>query len=369
MIQKIAAVLFGAILFLVSFSPIAAQQNTDFGLEISANQSSSPQILTGDLVEITEPVTAELYVLADRVVIDTQLEQDVLILARQVELQGQILADVRILAQTVQINGEVLGTVSALAQRVTQLDQSFIASSILAMAQEVVIDGEVGQGVVLAANRVVIGGVVDGITSVHADRLQVTADAELESLNGKVVQSPEISDLAIISPEDIELVIEPNQNNWFGEILRKIILFLGFTLLAVVVRFLIPKLGPALSGATLKRPLLSLMFGLIGILVTPPLVLLAAISILGLPVALLGLCLVFVTIIISPVAIAIIWGEWIAQLIGAKKLKSWHKQSLGAALLVVVWLLPSIISVLAWIFGLASVVGSIVVLAVNRWKL
>jgi hypothetical protein len=134
-----------------------------------------------------------------------------------------------------------------------------------------------------------------------------------------------------------------------GFLVMKVLMFLGFIALAVViVSFLIRQIG-AISSKVEKQWLKSILWGILGYILICPIAILLAITIVGIPLIVIEAVLVSMALIMGYISAA--------QLIGKKFTKAIKKPNqpmiveviLGLALLFLIELVPVVGAIIKWL--------------------
>ncbi|MCU4926010.1 polymer-forming cytoskeletal protein [Halobacteria archaeon AArc-dxtr1] len=239
--------------------------------------------------------------------------------AGNVYVEGTVTGDVSAVAGNVYVDGEVQGDLSALAGNIEI--SGTVAGDVEGAAGNVVLgeDGAVGGEFSVGAGTVVVDGTIGGDATIGAETIQLGETAAIEgdlrydgSLEGDtgVVAGETIQDSTIGT--DVAPVLDPLFSVVFAIYALLLNLLLGAALLVLFPRFS-TSVADRVAGSPLKSGLVGL-----GLLVGVPILLaLIAITILGIPIALIG-------------ALAFALVVWVGIVYGRFAVAAWLLSRLGA---------------------------------------
>lgn len=281
------------------------------------------EMLTGDEVIVAAPVSGDLYIIGSDVLIEAAVDGDVLAAGGRVQINGPVTGSVHVAAGDVIIHGDVGG-------------------SIMATGSTVIVTGQVGHALRAAASEVLITN-----ASIDGDVVIASADLTLSSssvVNGEIIMRVGTADLAgemngglrgsastlrirgaINAPSDIrvnslrfmdgavvtqpfayssdhEMLVDGGttitghvtrtvpQHRSFGETIGRSLLFALFRFgWGLATGWLLLKYVPqtviGVSETLRLAPGRSLLWGLLGLIGAPLVAIVAAVSVIGVPVA------------------------------------------------------------------------------------
>jgi cytoskeletal protein CcmA (bactofilin family) len=284
----------------------------------------------------------------------------------QVLIRGTVDGDLRSYGGTVVVaeSGVVTGDLQASAGSVTV--HGTVQGDVEAAAGSVVISpsGVVGEDVAAAAGDLVVGGTVEGDVTAAVQRLELASTA---SITGSVQYS---SDAEFAREEgatvgkSVSAVDNLSVDAGFGEDAGPIGLLLSAygvivtLLLGAVLLVAFPEFTDTVVAEVREDTLKSGGIGLGGLIGIPIGLLLVAVTIVGLPLALLGLMafglLVFVSVALAEYAVGAwalsytsIDSQWVALAVGV----------IGVALLARIPLVGTWINLLVFLFGFGAVLA------------
>lgn len=322
---------------------VRAEDSFDEDVYVAAQSARVEGTINGDLVVatgglvITGTVTGDVYALASGRV--------------SVEADGRIGGSLRGVARDVVVIGTVEDDV-AVAALTTSIDGGpglEVGRDVVAFGGSLSHSGDVGRDIRGRMVNVSVNGTVGRDLDVTLERLVIEDSAEI---GGDVLyrsgRSAAISPDAMIAGQVVQL---PAQSNFiFGVILTiaNLVGFLGFLVLGIFVLWLFRTTSSTAVGAVITHPFRTFLIGLIAVVVAPLLVLLLAVSLVGLPLAAIVLLGILVLLVAGPVPALTAFGDRVlrgrAGLFGGFLL--------GAALWRLgIWLIP-IVGGVVYLIGL-----------------
>jgi cytoskeletal protein CcmA (bactofilin family) len=287
------------------------------------------------LVTFGALVTTDRYIVAEGAVIS----EDQYVTAMSGVVEGTIDGNLTIFAGDLTITGTVTGSVTVFsAGSVTLADGGSIGGSLNGSSFDLTVAGTVGSDVFYSAGSVVISetGTVqrDAITFAGTSRvhgsvardvrgrsIRTTVDGDVDGDLDVAVQSLSVGPTAVIGGDilyrsaadadispgatiDGTITKLPAQGNFlYGLILSvaNVVGFLGFVVAGLVVFWLLRGTSARAVGVILTRPFASLGAGIVAVIALPLLIGLLAITLVGIPVAVVLLAIGVAAFIIGPV--------------------------------------------------------------------
>lgn len=289
-----------------------------FGL--FAPPAPSPTIAAADVVLVREGdvVREDLYVAGGRVIIEGTVMGDVMILAGELRLTGTVEGDVSGAVRSALVGGEVGGSVRLLAGEIRT--DGRISDDLAAGAASVDVAGEVGRDVLVAGGEVLLRGEVgrdvrgwlggldlDGPVGrnveVAVQRMTVGSGARVgrdviytSPRPGRVSAAAEVGGVLIHrEPAPANVRVRAGQRLGAG------LAFLAFLSTGLLALLAAPRTGEAAVAAALRRPGRSWLAGAAVFFLAPVAALVAAGTVVGIPVALVVLGSWVLGLMVGPV--------------------------------------------------------------------
>ncbi len=296
-----------------------------------------------DRIVVNDLINGDLYCLGNTVIVDAVVNGDVLCTGSSVTIKGTVEGSARIMAQDITITGDIGSNATLVGSNVTIAKTATVGNDVSIVAQSVVIDGEVGRDVTTRSDTVTLSGRIGRSVESYHHTMNVTSTAI-------------VGNIAYSSPNDIVLEdgaqygqisqIETSAPSYMSSFASGTVFLAAFLYIAWFISLIITALGIAflfpksLEDSTMyakKEPIITGLAGLLAIIVTPMVLVLLMISIVGIPLAvIIGLLFGAIVLLSTPFMAHLIGTELFPQ-------RSHPIRSLvGAVLLLLLYVIPII---------------------------
>jgi len=276
------------------------------------------------VVEEGETVTDDLTAFGGTVIVRGTVEGDLTAFAGNVFVDGQVNGDLEAFAGNVRVNGTVTGDASAAGGNFLLAEGGRIGGQLEAAAGNVVVEGEVGRDARVGAGTITLGpSAVVGGDFVYDGDLDRAQGAQI----GGEVREEQNVDLGVG-------VGGPLFPNWLGAVYGFVVNFL----LGAVVLVAFSRFSAAVADRAVADPLRSAGVGLLLFVGIPILLVLLFVSLVGIPLGLLGILLYAFVLWLGYVFGAYALGAWLAGF--ADSDSKWVALAVGLVLVSLVGFVP-----------------------------
>ncbi len=292
-------------------------------------------VLLPSLATFATLVTTDRYIVSE----DDTATEDQYVTATSSRVEGVIEGDLTVFSGSLTITGEVTGSVTVFSVgSVTVADGAVVGGSLRGSAgtvsiagsvaddlfigaASIVVDpsgsvgrdvigfggamtvrGEVGRDVRGRTMRTEVSGSVGGDVDVATQGLDITSTA---AIGGDVLyRSPSEADIDDSAQVTGTITRLPTRGNFLYGIvlsLATVISFLGFVVAGIVALWLLRTSSSRAVGAILRKPIRSLLVGLVTVIAFPAAVIILAMTLVGLPLAAIGVLIGGIAFVIGPV--------------------------------------------------------------------
>ncbi|MFC1972645.1 hypothetical protein ACFLVE_04505 [Chloroflexota bacterium] len=305
-----------------------------FGTVFAAVPVLAADLRSGDTITVAigEVVDGDLYVAGSDIIIDGTVNGDIFGVGRSLTINGIVNGGVSFAGQTLTVNGEITGgarlagtdinvngnidgDLLAGGTNVNVTSKAQIGGDLLFGASTVRINGPVEGYIRGAGNEVTIANGVGGDIELGVDHLTVTSAANLQgnltytSENEADIQPG--SQIGGTTTHKVPEVKEPAKAGPLSGIVGKIVAFLMTLLAGIVIILAAPRRAASVAASIRRKPWLSLGWGAIIVCATPIAAIITFITVVGVPVGLIGLAVYGIAIYLSQIAVGLFIGYWI----------------------------------------------------------
>ena len=249
-------------------------------------------VVFGESITVEGTVTGDLIAFVQRVDIEGTVEGNVVTFAQTVDVSGSVAGDVIGFSQSLRIAGRVGQNLWGFGQSVDVADTGSTEGNVIVFGAQANMNGGVGRDLMVAGGTLNVDGQVGGDIDFRGGRVTVRAPAIVGG--GVLARVPqeenmEIEAGATIAGERTGELPEPGVSDYarVGYYVGQVIRLAAAFVTALLLFWLFPGLGNVdLNSA--RSLLTSVGIGFLAVVATPIAALIAAITLIGLPLALLG---------------------------------------------------------------------------------
>jgi len=328
-------------------------------------------VQAGETVDINGTINGDIIVAGGTVNINSTVQGDVIAVGGSVRVRGDIAGNVRVGGGNVEINANVGKNATVFGGTVTVSNDTTIGWSLAFGAGTAEIRGNISGHVSGGAEQTVIAAVVGGNTTIHSGQegvITVTPPAIIKGdLTYRGEKAPTVKEGAEVQGDIIQkAAVLPSVSK--GDLLSflgisslffKLVKLFGLLVVGLVIVSLFKKGSTAVIEQMKNEPAKSIGWGIVYLILTPIIVFLLLITIIGAPLALIIGALYFILLYVSKVFFGLMLGYWIL-LYFKKDRKGKAVPLMGAMILgIVIFSLLTFIPYLGWLVSLAGIVWAL----------
>lgn len=321
------------------------------------------RVAAGMEVVLRDSVPGDAMATGGEVTVEAPVAGDVLGAGGRVEIAGRVGGSVRAAGGWVELRAPVARNVTLAGGQVTIGEGAEVGGNAYLAGGSVDVLRPVRGHLLVGGGEVRIDAPVEGSVDVAAERLTLGPDARVQG--DLVYRSPNVVDRAAeavvagsVTREPVEEPSVPGWLPWATDWVGKLFSLAGFLFTGLVLGAIFPGTADRLLRSGREKPLPSLGIGLVALFVVPAVLLASLITVVGIPLALVGGALFGFAVYLARAVLAL----WIGDALLGDRAGSGRRRVLlgflvGGALLFVVGLVPWLgptVKVLATAFGLGA---------------
>lgn len=346
-----------AILPILAFAGAASAMTFRSGdaTTVSANEKiDGTAWLAGPNVDVAGEVDGDVFCAGQSVTISGRVDGDVICAGQTVTITGVVTGDVRVAGQTVLIGANVDGSVTAAGQTVQTDSQSQLGRDVSLAGQNVTVNGHVERDLAVGSAMATINAAVGRDVDAMAGTLTLGAAANIAGdVNYTSPQKLSQDASATVGGKVAYTHAEPRNTTtaatatatWFGV---AVVLLLMIVASGILLALLFPREFHAVTtpGATsFTNVLIAGLVGLVAGLVMPGVLLFIAITVIGIPFAvIMGVAWLLVLLLAGFVT-----AYYLGRVLWPRQHNAVLSMFIGTLIISLLLLLP-VINVLTWLF-------------------
>jgi cytoskeletal protein CcmA (bactofilin family) len=340
----------GALLFAPEpAAAFAAYRDEDVRIAAGVRIEESLVAHGGDRVDIDGVVDGDLIAAAERVTIRGEVTGSLYVFCRDLEITGKVAGAVHAISESTRVEGEIGGRVYASGEDFTLSRTSWAKSDVNLFAEDVVVEGSVGRDIHIAGDRLDVGGEVG--RHIHAlwldeltlrDAAHVHGDVDVRLTEGRDLdRAPGARVEGEVRAEEGHMARDhylSHYQSWRFYAIQ-LLWFASAFLFGLLVYLIGPRMfrGSIDTSGDLFR---TLGLGFVVLVTVPVAIIAAALTIIGIPVAVSALFLYIVALYGADLAIAAWLGRVIAAPADDSLLAFGRSFGLGLAILAIIGMVP-----------------------------
>jgi cytoskeletal protein CcmA (bactofilin family) len=269
--------------------------------------------IAGTNIVIDGTVNGDIFGVGTTITINGKVNGSVTLGGQNVTINGEITRSARLAGTNIIVNGNIGGDLLAGGTNVNVTSIAKIGRDLLFGASTVRIDGPVEGYIKGAGSEVVVTNGVRGDIELKVDELTIASTANLQgNLTYTSENEAEIQSGAQIGGTTTHRVPEVKEPAGpFAGIGGKVIAYLMTLLAGIVIILVAPRRAAVVAASIRRKPWLSLGWGAIILFATPIAAIITFVTVVGVPVGLIGLTLYGIAIYLSQIAVGLFIGYWI----------------------------------------------------------
>jgi cytoskeletal protein CcmA (bactofilin family) len=278
----------------------------------------------GNTVEILGTVNSDLIVIGGNVSINGLVKGDILALAGNLKINGEVDGNIRAVGGIIEINGKVGKNVLLAAGNFFTSTESEINGHLTFAAGNTKIDGIVKGKMDGAGESLVINNLVKGDVNLRISKEGMIVLLPKTSFEKNFYyqssRNADIREGAQINGETFFQPLGVSANKYISRqyLFNKIIALFSLLIIGLLLLHFFFKKITKIGNLMIEKPLKSLGKGFIYLIITPIVLILLMITIIGLPLALIGGAIYFIILYVCQVFVGLVVGQTVLKYFNVK---------------------------------------------------
>ncbi|MBU0732095.1 hypothetical protein KKC88_04405 [Patescibacteria group bacterium] len=275
---------------------------------------------TGETVNVTGTYDNDVIVAGNNITIDAVVDGDVLAMGGTVTIRGRVEGNIRVMGGTVNIEGEVAKNATVSGGWINVANTAKIGKDAMFWGGTVNIDGEITGSLFGGAGTVTLDGIIGGNVDVEVGSLNVGSKANVTGdLKYNAGQDASISSSATINGETIKVdpatatddadTVKKDDSNLSKQIGWKLVWWVSNLLLGLLLIYAFPKCVKGTGKAMFAKAGHSFLWGLLVLFVTPIVLLILMVTVIGIPISIIGFIAYGIGIYLASIVLGIALGN------------------------------------------------------------
>lgn len=274
--------------------------------------------VAGNNVTLRGQVQGDVFAAGSNVTIAANVAGDVFAGGSNVNITGVINGDVRVAGSEIMIDNYVSGNVLAFGENIDITEQAYVGRNLTIAADTVMMSGDVTNNILGQAHQLLVYGrvgnniILDDVDEliIH-DSASIGGNVEYTATQTSAIPEYAIKGEILFHPAMVDDTTEDERNifktSWF--VIKLIVGLVGYLLLGLVYIRLKPKFVQAVSTMMRSQPLGSIGRGLLYFFLAPLVILILALTLIGLPLSLVLLLMTILLLFVAKIHVGVALGQ------------------------------------------------------------
>jgi hypothetical protein len=300
-------------LVVLALSLLALAPQASLSTEGRSSRVGNDVFAAGDHAAIRAEVNGDALLAGGEVTLEGRVGGDAALAGGRIALRGDVGEDVYAAGGELTIAGRIGGSARLAGGEITVTEDASVADGLSLAGGRIELLGHVGQYAQIAGGEVRINGRVDGDVNVSSGSLVVGPDTVIEGrLTYRGREEARVSENARVRDGVVHVPARRHGRAFERMFTTFTVIWLaGWTIVGILLLALLPHASRTVTDTLRARPGTALLVGLALLCVIPIVIVLGAITVVGLPLALLLVCLYLVLLPIGYLISVAALGDWL----------------------------------------------------------
>lgn len=293
----------------------------------------------GNSVNVSSEVFGDVFCAGQTVTISGTVHGDVICAGQTVTVSGTVDGDVRLAGQSITVGGKVAGNATIAGQSFTLSSTASIGGDVTLGSADGNLSGTIGRDIAAGGGNLVIANAVGRDIKGNIENLRLSSGARVQgNIDFTSSKDLEKANGAIVAGKVTRTEASKEESKGGFEIKWFIYCLLALLTAAMALTLLFPRMLHNVTSRAFPRPWKALFTGFVASLAVPVFLIVIAITVVGLPLAIMGgLVWLAVAMLSGP-----IFGYYLGRIILKKSRQPLLIMLVGASALVLLYFIPII---------------------------
>jgi hypothetical protein len=323
--------------------------------------------VAGSIINIKGTVTGSIFAAGSSVIISGQVDGDVFAAGSSVTISGDISGSTRVAGSDVTVSAKVAQSAYMVGANLSLTGDAEVGRDVAVSGANINLAGTISRNADAYGENVTISGPVGNNLNLRVDSTGIASIAGGVKVAGNVSYMAGSEDQLIV--DDSAEVSGATTFSTFSRsdkklkkkaimpsFLFKVVWFFSMLVVGFVLVVLMPKPLKSVSEKMIKRPAVSMGWGLVYLILTPIVSVLLLITVIGIPLAIIVMVVYIIALYLMKILAAIVLGALIISAIRKQK-----EPGLSWSLVIgaIVFILLTSIPVIGWIINFLAVIWAL----------
>ncbi len=289
----ISLILFGGLFAILGFGTVRAQSfHTGDNVIFSKDKKIDQTVYAaGRNIDIASEISGDLFCGGQTVTISGTVHGDVICAGQTLNVTGKVDGDVRLAGQTVNLDGMVNGNASIGGQTFNLGSKAKIMGDASIGSSASALNGTIGRDLAVGSESITVNNLIGRDIKASVGKIELTDQAQVKgsidyTSSNELIKSSGAQIGGKVSQTLPKQESRPKNGAAFGMVLGWIIyLLVALSIVSMTLALLYPALLPRVTNRAFPRPFKAFFTGFIFNLVAPAIIGLTAITVIGVPLA------------------------------------------------------------------------------------
>jgi cytoskeletal protein CcmA (bactofilin family) len=298
--------------------------------------------VTGRTVDINSNVNGDIFCAGQNVTISGAVKGDVICAAQTLTISGNVSGDVRLAGQTVTLSSAVAGNATVASQSFVEQSGGTVDGDMTIGATDTTLNGKVGRDLAIGGNSAIIASQVSRNVEARVNQLHLASSAQVGGNVHLISHNNLTKDSGAAVGGKVSRSEPPQKQSsakhtWLGFSLAWFVYWLlAMLAFALVIALVFPQLLVRVTSRAIPRPWKAMLIGFLAGLAAQVVIIVCAITIIGIPVAVfLGLLWALILILSGPT-----FAYYLGRLIMRDSKHILLTMLVGALVLILLYFIP-----------------------------